>query len=564
MTDSRVLGDRYELDELLGQGGMAEVFRARDSRLGRNVAVKVLRADLARDPSFEKRFEREAQAAAGMQHPNVVAVFDTGTEIESGTTVPYIVMEYIDGTTLKELLATGRRLLPQRALEITSGVLGALEYSHQRGVVHRDIKPANVMLTRTGDVKVMDFGIARAVDDAQATMTQASTVMGTAQYLSPEQGRGETADTRSDLYATGCLLYELLTNRPPFTGDTTESVIYQHVRENPLPPSQIDPEVSTAIDAIVLKAMSKNPDNRYQTAAEMRADVLRAISGEPVAATPLLDETAAIPMTQALPLPGGDDAPEKSKRGAYIALAAAVVGVLLIAGFFLLRPLFNAETTVTVPDLRGLTVAEATTSLEAKGLLLGDAIDKPSALAKGKIFAQDPAVGATAPEGSRVNVDVSSGPALVVVPNIVNLSLDVASQRLETAGLALGEVTEQNSDKAANTVLDTNPATGTSVEAGTEVDLKVSNGRVAVPDVVGDRESEANSTLVKAGFQVAVTRTKTTDATLEGRVISQSPSAKDGATAKAGATITITVAELAPTPTPTTPASPAATPATTP
>jgi serine/threonine-protein kinase len=269
-------------------------------------------------------------------------------------------------------------------------------------------------------------------------------------------------------------------------------------------------------------------------------------------------------MTQALPLPGGDDAPEKSKRGAYIALAAAVVGVLLIAGFFLLRPLFNAETTVTVPDLRGLTIAEATASLESRGLTLGVQTPKPSSVEEGKIIAQTPGIGDDAPEGSAVNVDVSTGPAKVVVPNIVGLSLDSASQRLETAGLILGTRDETNSDKAAGTVLEADPAEGTSVDAGTEVDVKVSNGRVAVPDVVGDRESEANSTLVKAGFQVAVTRTKTTDSTLEGRVISQSPSAKDGATAKAGATITITVAELAPTPPPTTPAPPAATPATTP
>jgi eukaryotic-like serine/threonine-protein kinase len=562
MTEPRVLGERYELAELLGQGGMAEVFRARDARLGRNVAVKVLRADLARDPSFEKRFEREAQAAAGMQHPNVVAVFDTGTEVEVGTTVPYIVMEYVDGTTLKELLSTGRRLLPQRALEITGGVLSALDYSHQRGVVHRDIKPANVMLTRTGEVKVMDFGIARAIDDAQATMTQASTVMGTAQYLSPEQGRGEKADARSDIYATGCLLYELLTSRPPFSGDTTESVIYQHVRENPVPPSQIDPEVPAAIDAIVLKAMSKNPDNRYQTAAEMRADVLRAISGEPVRATPLLEETTAIPMTQALPLPGGDDTPEKSRRGAYIGLAAAVVGVLLIAGFFLLRPLFNAETTVSVPDLRGLTVAQAIAALEADGLTLGVQTPKPSSAAEGKIIAQTPQFGAEAAEGSAVAVDVSTGPAKAVVPNIVGLSLDAASQRLETAGLTLGAQDEVNSDKNAGTVLEASPAEGTSVDAGSAVDVKVSNGRVAVPNVVSKTESQANSILVEAGFQVAITRTKTTDSLIVGRVISQSP--EEGATVKAGATITITVAELAPTQPPTTQAPPPATPATTP
>ena len=333
---SKVLGDRYELAELLGQGGMAEVYRARDLRLGRNVAVKILRTDLARDPSFERRFAREAQACAGMNHPNVVAVFDTGSQLDDGVEIPYIVMEYIDGTTLKDLLLTGRRLLPQRALEIAAGVLGALEYSHQQGIIHRDIKPANIMLTRAGEIKVMDFGIARALDDQQATMTQASTVMGTAQYLSPEQGRGETADARSDVYATGCLLYELLTSRPPFVGDTTASVVYQHVKENPLPPSQIDPEVTGAADAVVLKAMSKNPENRYQSAGEMRSDVLRAVDGEPVRATPVLDQTAVVQPMVGMAATASDIGDASRRRAiGYTAIALGVIGALAL-GIFLL------------------------------------------------------------------------------------------------------------------------------------------------------------------------------------------------------------------------------------
>mgnify|MGYP001190414687 FL=1 len=241
MSETRRLGDRYELGEPLGRGGMAEVLEGRDLRLGRRVAVKILRPDLAKDPAFQSRFRREAQSAASLNHPNIVAVYDTGEDIlgdeSASVVVPYIVMEYVDGQTLRQLLASGRRLLPERALEITAGVLAALDYSHRHGIVHRDIKPANVMLTRTGDVKVMDFGIARALADASATMTAASAVMGTAQYLSPEQARGEVVDARSDLYSTGCLLYELLTGRPPFTGDSPVSVAYQHVSENPLPPS---------------------------------------------------------------------------------------------------------------------------------------------------------------------------------------------------------------------------------------------------------------------------------------------------------------------------------------
>jgi serine/threonine protein kinase len=243
MTQPRMLGGRYELDGIVGRGGMAEVFRARDIRLDRIVAVKTLREDLARDQTFQARFRREAQSAASLNHASIVAVYDTGEDMAGPIPVPYIVMEYVDGRTLRDLLRDDRRLLPERAAEITDGVLRALDYSHRNGIVHRDIKPGNVMLTRNGEVKVMDFGIARAVSDAQATMTQTAQVIGTAQYLSPEQARGERVDARSDLYSTGCLLYELLTGRPPFTGDSPVAIAYQHVKEDPIPPSRIDPEL---------------------------------------------------------------------------------------------------------------------------------------------------------------------------------------------------------------------------------------------------------------------------------------------------------------------------------
>jgi eukaryotic-like serine/threonine-protein kinase len=265
MTSSpTTVGGRYELGELLGRGGMAEVRRAVDQRLGRSVAVKQLRTDLATDPTFQARFRREAQSAAGLNHPTIVAVYDTGEEVDplTGVAVPYIVMELVEGSTLRDVLKDGRKILPERALELTQGVLDALSYSHKAGIVHRDIKPANVMLTSNGAVKVMDFGIARAVADTSATMTQTAAVIGTAQYLSPEQARGETVDSRSDLYSTGCLLYELLVGRPPFVGDSPVSVAYQHVRETPLPPSQLDPEISPEIDAVVLKALAKDRSER--------------------------------------------------------------------------------------------------------------------------------------------------------------------------------------------------------------------------------------------------------------------------------------------------------------
>src|SRR5689334_453093 len=291
MTQSRLVGGRYELGELIGYGGMAEVHRGRDARLGRDVAIKVLRADLARDPAFLHRFRREAQAAAGLNHPSIVSVYDTGEDVMAdGASVPYIVMEYVSGRTLRDILKAQGRLPVRRALEIVADVCGALDFSHRNGIVHRDIKPANVMITEAGAVKVMDFGIARAVADNQATVTQTANVIGTAQYLSPEQARGEMVDARSDVYSTGCLLYELVTGAPPFQGDSPVAVAYQHVRENAAPPSSRVPGLPRALDSIVMKALAKNPLNRYQSAGEMRSDLLRALQDQPVAAEAVMTD----------------------------------------------------------------------------------------------------------------------------------------------------------------------------------------------------------------------------------------------------------------------------------
>src|SRR5581483_430691 len=330
-TRPRLLGDRYEIGEVIGVGGMAEVHRGRDIRLGRDVAIKILRSDLSRDPAFEGRFRREAQSAASLNSPSIVAVYDTGESDLDGTPTPYIVMEYVDGQTLRDMLAAEGRLLPQRALEITAAVCTALEQAHAAGIVHRDIKPGNVMLTTTGDIKVMDFGIARALATSTATMTQTAAVVGTAHYLSPEQARGEHVDARSDVYSTGCLLYELLTGAPPFTGDTAVAVAYQHVREDPTPPSSIEPDVPEAVDAIVLVAMSKNPANRYGSAAEMRADLERAMAGRPVHATPVLRNddpvVPAVPPTTVLMR----EPPQRRRRGAaYAVLAVAALAIFVI------------------------------------------------------------------------------------------------------------------------------------------------------------------------------------------------------------------------------------------
>ena len=570
MSETRRLGDRYELGEPLGRGGMAEVLEGRDLRLGRRVAVKILRPDLAKDPAFQSRFRREAQSAASLNHPNIVAVYDTGEDIlgdeSASVVVPYIVMEYVDGQTLRQLLASGRRLLPERALEITAGVLAALDYSHRHGIVHRDIKPANVMLTRTGDVKVMDFGIARALADASATMTAASAVMGTAQYLSPEQARGEVVDARSDLYSTGCLLYELLTGRPPFTGDSPVSVAYQHVSENPLPPSQVDPAVPPALDALVMKSLAKSPDDRYQTAADFRSDVERAIAGMPVttAIPPAVggvaagvaagalggaalgaaaagDTTQRFP-TAGIPVAGPPPVEPDSKRSPWVWVGIAAL-ILIVAGsaLFLGRVLFGGSTgeQVTVPALVGKTVQTAEQALTAQGLTLGEQTPAASDQPKGQILTQNPAAGSQLAKGQSVSVSVSAGRAQVQVPTLTGLpSSDDARVALTEVQLVLGTVTQKDSDQPEGMVLSQSPTSGTTVNAGTKVNITVSNGMVSVPNVVNQSEAQAQATLQNAGFNVQVVDQQSSQP--DGTVLAQSPVANNKA--KKGSTVTITVA----------------------
>ncbi len=579
-TKARMLGDRYEIGEVIGRGGMAEVHEGRDLRLGRRVAVKILRPDLAKDPTFQARFRREAQSAAALNHPNIVAVYDTGEDVLTSpdgerTVVPYIVMEYVDGMTLRQLLASGRRLLPERALEITGGVLAALDYAHRHGIVHRDIKPANVMLTRTGEVKVMDFGIARAINDVGTTMTAASAVMGTAQYLSPEQARGEVVDARSDLYSTGVLLYELLTGRPPFRGDSPVSIAYQHVSEMPLPPSQVDPGVTAEVDAVVLHALAKRTDDRYQTAADFRADVERAIAGSPVtAAVPTLniDRTQMMPAVDAAGAvryePMYDTSRPRRRRGfgfwilSIAGIAAAIVGALLIGRF-----VFGGSevTQVQVPNLDGMTVVVATSTLESLDLRLGAQTPTTSERPEGTIVAQQPAAGESIEEGQSVNVTVSSGLEQATVPQLVALtSVDSARIALEDAGLQLGTVKEKNSQQPAGYVLAQDPAEGTQIDAGMTVNITVSSGLVKVPNVKGSSEAQARSDLAQIGFDVQIVELQDGSVSA-GTVLAQSPQA--GELLPRGSVVTITVSTsppAPPTPTPTPTPEPTFTPEPTP
>jgi eukaryotic-like serine/threonine-protein kinase len=579
MTQPRLLGGRYELDGVVGRGGMAEVYRARDIRLDRIVAVKTLREDLARDQTFQARFRREAQSAASLNHPSIVAVYDTGEDMAGPTPVPYIVMEYVDGRTLRELLRDDRRLLPERALEITDGVLRALDYSHRNGIVHRDIKPGNVMLTRSAEVKVMDFGIARAVSDAQATMTQTAQVIGTAQYLSPEQARGERVDARSDLYSTGCLLYELLTGRPPFTGDSPVAIAYQHVRENPIPPSRVDPEIPSWADAIVLKAMAKDPAERYQSAAEMRTDIQRALSGVPVAAPPQTEMYA--PGTQRMgqqtmlagagaptgtmsgyggPDDGYDDGTGGGRRRALWWILGAV-GVIIVAVLAYLLLNGGNGNTASVPSVVGQTQAQAVASVQKAGLV-PVVVKVPSSTKVGIVIGSNPPFGTKVAPHSKVTLRVSTGPKKVTIPNVTGQTEAAAQSTLQGLGLNVTTKTDPTSTLAQGKVAKTNPPAGTQVKQGSTVTLFVSGGGTQVPSVIGDPKATAEQILSNAGFQVHVVTTAGPAGSTPGTVFQQQPT--NGTTAAAGSTVTIFVAAAtqptsAPTtasPTPTQPATP--------
>jgi beta-lactam-binding protein with PASTA domain/tRNA A-37 threonylcarbamoyl transferase component Bud32 len=563
-----MLGGRYELDGIVGRGGMAEVFRARDIRLDRIVAVKTLREDLARDQTFQARFRREAQSAASLNHPSIVAVYDTGEDMLGPTPVPYIVMEYVDGRTLRDLLREDRRLLPERAAEITDGVLRALDYSHRNGIVHRDIKPGNVMLTRTGDVKVMDFGIARAVSDAQATMTQTAQVIGTAQYLSPEQARGERVDARSDLYSTGCLLYELLTGRPPFTGDSPVAIAYQHVRENPVPPSQVDPEIPGWADAIVLKAMAKDPADRYQSAGEMRNDIQRALSGAPVAAptradmyagtrrmgqsTQLAGPTSAIPAYSYGPQDGPPDRP--ARRRAWPWIIAALIALLLVAGgIFAYQYISGNGSGIAVPTVNNDKEAPALAAIARAGFVTTTVQQASGSVAKGRVIRTSPPGGSKAAKGSTVKVYVSTGAASVAVPDVRGMNLSQATSTLQAKGFQVTDRTAANSTAAAQTVVRQHPLPGTKAARGSTVTIFVSGGGVTVPSVIGDPRSTAVQILQADGFTVKTVVVAGSASSTPGSVINQIPSS---GTLPKGGRVTIFVAAAptkSPSPTPTSP-----------
>ncbi|WP_461188399.1 Stk1 family PASTA domain-containing Ser/Thr kinase [Arthrobacter sp. Z4-13] len=624
VDNQRVLSGRYELGGLIGRGGMADVYRGLDTRLGRTVAVKLLRPDLARDPQFQARFKREAQAVAALNHPSIVAIYDTGEHLvhdgsDDNVRVPYIVMEFVEGKTIRDLIRANEVTIPH-AIEYCLGVLGALEYSHKAGIVHRDIKPANVMYCEgTDSVKVMDFGIARAIADSSATMTQTQAVVGTAQYLSPEQARGETVDARSDLYSAACLLYEMLTSRPPFVGDSPVSVAYQHVREIPAPASSLNPEISPALDTVLAKALQKNRGDRFQDAAAFMRALRAARAGVPVPAvspseapTDPNDHVPAPytdPATEAFAVTGAsflDNAPtgrltavsaladdggrtdpaayepstrdelplglrperertgrQKSRRRAWIS-TLVIFTVLVLAGGGLW--LYNIVSRPAPPPPKiAIPVVAAMTESAALQELYGADFEprivrlQHETVPKGTAIGTDPASGVSMDPGSEVVLNISEGPSAVKIPDALPGKTEAAARdMLRQIGLvgAPSTTTANSATVPAGIVITTSPAPGQSVAVGTSVELVVSTGKVAVPELRGRTREEAEAALKELGLVPAVTEAE--NAQVEpGRVTDQSDAVN--AAVEQGKTVTIVVAKAPPPPPP-----PTATPTPTP
>ena len=579
-TTPRVLGGRYEVGELIGRGGMADVHLGHDTRLGRQVAIKMLRSDLARDSNFLMRFRREAQSAAGLNHPSIVAIFDSGeddTIIEgpngTQTTLPYMVMEHVDGQTVRQKLSEHQQLDPGEAIRITEGILDALAYSHRMGIVHRDIKPANVMITNTGLVKVMDFGIARAIADTAATMTQTQSVVGTAQYLSPEQAQGQTVDARSDLYSTGCLLFELLTGRPPFTGDSPVAIAYQHVGELPQPPSVWNSAVGGDLDAVTLHALEKDREARYQDATSFRTDLENVRLGRPISAAALgtgaavgAAATQTLPQSHAaagaptavqapvtsryqntagMPAVGHDEAEGREQGGRGRAVLLTILALLLLGlvGWGAVTWFGNqtpAVQMVSVPKLTGLEEAAAAQALANSNLKGEKSSAASTEVPEGKVISQDPKEGTQIAVQSTIKYVVSTGPDSVTVPNVTGFDKEEARAELEKQGFKVSEFREENTpDQAKNKVTKTDPAANETVAKGSSIVIYYATGNVKVPDnLVGQDWALAAVALQNAGLnpkKEAVDSNKNPDEVLEVE--------KAGQVVKAGSEITVKVAK---------------------
>jgi eukaryotic-like serine/threonine-protein kinase len=461
---------RYQTRELLGRGGMSEVYRGFDAQLRRPVAIKRLRSDLVINPVFRSRFRREAQAAGKLNHAAIVAVYDTGEDRDAtGPTIPFIVMELVEGRSLRDALRDEGKVAPVRALELTAGVLDALTCSHAAGIIHRDIKPGNVMLTNTGGVKVADFGIARAVSDSSGTATISGAVIGTAQYLSPEQGRGETADVRSDIYSVGCLLYELLVGRPPFTGDSMVSIVLQHISDPPSPPSAANPDISSDIDAITLRALAKDPADRYQTASEMKVDIESVLSGHSPAVTTLLPASM-------IDLSGDrEDQAGPSRRRRVARLAAIMSALLLVvigaSAFGVSRsgqPQAAGLRTTEVPTVLGLGQVGAESLLRNAHLVPRfEFVHGADGASVDTVIRQSPEGGDSTTPASNVIVTINVGPRKATIPgDLVGHDVDQVARVLRRAGfenVKTQKVIPASAAVSAGDVMSVVPAAGRTV-----------------------------------------------------------------------------------------------------
>ena len=549
MSDDRLIAGRYRLGELVGRGGMADVFEGYDTRLGRTVAVKLLKSDLANDASFEAKFRQEAQASARMAHPTIVRVYDAGEEIhtdENGNQrkVPFIIMELVRGQLLRELIHQGG-VSVERSIKFVSGILTALEVSHRAGVVHRDIKPANVMIGEGDTVKVMDFGIARAVSDNSATQAATMGIIGTAQYFSPEQARGEAVDGRTDLYSTGVILYELLAGRPPFRGESAVSVAYQHVSEAVTPPSAHNPQISAELDQVVLRALAKDKEQRFQTAEEFREHLLAAAAGNSVATAPkpvvAPAPSATAPNTAPVPpvaptqvfsaaqtdlhtspttlIDGFETAPSQEIRaegklnpGLIWGLAGGAV--VIIAGLFFwlftlggLQGPTNTTGGLSVVSVEGLTYDDAYKALTDQELLVLRVFEKSDTVEEGFVIRQEPAAGTAVVANTPVTLYVSAGKDEVQIPNLVGMTEADAVANLQGMQLVVGTITVVESPTVPEgNVIATDPASGQKVVPGSTVNLVLSNGKVLVPDVRNLAVLEARNILTAPtiGYQVSI------------------------------------------------------------
>jgi len=514
----KILGERYELGAMIGTGGMADVYLAQDVRLNRQVAIKILRSDLARDPSFVTRFNKEALSVAALNHPGIVSVYDSGKEDSPSGAMPYIVMEYVEGKTLREIVNKGERFALNRAVEITEGILIALQYSHKNGIIHRDIKPGNIMITDNGDVKVMDFGIARALADTGATMTSTWNIIGTAQYLSPEQATGTQADARSDLYSVGCLLYELLAGRPPFTGDTPVAIAYQHVSAPLVPITEIQESLDPALNAFFSIALAKDANERYQSANAMLKDLKKLIKGEGI--------TTQIPKQMR----------KEKARNRIAALSIALV--LLVGGvsYFILSPNQSSVTRV-LPNVVGLTEAQARQELAGLTITIQRAPDPR--IPRDRVSSQLPLATIRVSDGSAVTLTISDGPGDAIVPTgLLGKPLEEVRAALTAAGLRVSRTIAIDSEQEPGIVLKISPEPGSTVEAGTGVVLEIASGNISVPSLVGRTEIEARTILTQAGFLVKIVEAYDANQVI-GSVLAQAPSA--GEVKLIGSSVTITI-----------------------